>query len=386
MRHWYAVLWVVGLLGACSQEPQGLKPQVAVGASVTMEKTAVPEFKRTYHWTMEKKVTDPASGTLTLAPGQSYLAKYAVYLVGTPTDSDFKVKGTVTIKNTGGVAVILQTPSDTLSTGENIALNCGVTFPYALPAGQALSCTYSQALPNGQGRTNTATVDWSGGGQSGTASSQASFAFTTPTQVVDGSVTVSDPSATLVNAISGITPEGVISQTYFFERWIRFDRCGEYQVDNTATFTTSDTQTQGSASATVKVSVPCEGGCTLTQGYWKTHSRYGPAPYDDTWAQIGEDTLFFQSGQSYYQVLWTSPKGNAYYILAHQYIAAKLNILNGASTTPQVDAALAWAETFFNTYKPGDSLDKATSNQAKAYAALLDDYNNGLVGPGHCSE
>ncbi|MDM7323415.1 MAG: hypothetical protein P3W93_000190 [Thermus sp.] len=388
MRYWYGILLAVGLLGACSQAPQGVKPQVAVGASVTVEKTAVPEFKRTYRWTIEKKVTDPAGGSLTLAPGQSYLVKYAVSLVGTPTDSDFKVKGTVTIKNTGGVDVTLQTPSDTLSTGESIALNCGVgvTFPYTLPAGQALICTYSQDLPNGQSRTNTATVSWSAGGESGTTSGQASFAFATPSQVVDGSVTVSDPSATLASAISSISPEGVISQTYFFERWVKFDSCGDYQVDNTATFTTNTTQTQGSASASLKVSVPCVGGCTLTQGYWKTHSRYGPAPYDNTWAHIGEDTPFFRAGQSFYQVLWTSPKGSAYYILAHQYIAAKLNILNGASTTSAVNAAMAWAETFFNSYKPSDSLDKATSNQAKGYAATLDSYNNGLTGPGHCTE
>ncbi|WP_135257173.1 hypothetical protein [Thermus caldilimi] len=387
MRYWYGILLAVGLLGACSQAPQGVKPQVAVGASVTVEKTAVPEFKRTYRWSMEKKVTDPAGGTLTLAPGQSYLVKYAVSLVGTPTDSDFKVKGTVTIKNTGSVDVLLQALSDTLSTGETVALNCGVSLPYTLPAGQSLSCTYSQDLPNGQSRTNTATVAWSGGGESGTASSQASFTFTTPTEVVDGSVTVADPSATLVNAISGITPEGVISQTYFFERWVKFDLCGEYRVDNTATFTTSDTRTQGSASATVLVNVPCVGGCTLTPGYWKTHSKYGPAPYDDTWAKIGEDTPFYLSGQSYYQVLWTSPSGgNAYYILAFQFIAAKLNVLKGASTTPDVDTALAWAETFFQTYKPSDTLSKALANQAKSYAATLDGYNNGVIGPGHCDQ
>ena len=28
--------------------------------------------------------------------------------------------------------------------------------------------------------------------------------------------------------------------------------------------------------------------CTLTQGYWKTHSSYGPAPYDVTWAILGD--------------------------------------------------------------------------------------------------
>jgi hypothetical protein len=131
--------------------------------------------------------------------------------------------------------------------------------------------------------------------------------------------------------------------------------------------------------------VPCP-GCTLTQGYWKTHSSYGPAPYDDAWALIGEDTTFFLSGKSYYQVLWTPPAGKAYYVLAHQYIAAKLNILNGASSTPSVDAAIAWAESFFNTYTPSSALSRSMRNQVLSYATTLDQYNNGYLGPGHCSE
>jgi hypothetical protein len=130
------------------------------------------------------------------------------------------------------------------------------------------------------------------------------------------------------------------------------------------------------------------GGCTLTFGYWKTHSKYGPAPYDDLWAFIGEDTPFFLSGKSWYQVLWNSPKGgNAYYILAHQYIAATLNTLNKTSSTQQVNEALAWAkESFFNNYTPSLNLTSNVRNQALFYADLLDQYNNGLIGPGHCSE
>jgi hypothetical protein len=361
---------------------------VAVGPAVTVEKTANPSFQRTYTWTMEKRVLDPANGQLLLTPGQSYLVKYAVDLVGTPKDTDFKVDGTVTIKNTGVGAVVLQAPTDTLSTGESVSLNCGVSFPYTLPEGASLVCTYSQALPDGRARTNRASVPWGTDGTTfpNTATAEKAFSFTTPTTVVDGSVTVDDPSATPTGAISAINPEGLISQTYFFERWVRFESCGEYEVKNTATFTTSTTGTKGSASATVRVSVPCQEGCTLTQGYWKTHSKYGPAPYDDTWAQMGEDTPFYLSGQSYYQVLWTPPSGgNAYYILAHQFIAARLNALNGAATTPEVDAAMAWAVTFFQTYTPS-SLNKAVAGQAKAYAATLDNYNNGLIGPGHCSE
>ena len=128
-------------------------------------------------------------------------------------------------------------------------------------------------------------------------------------------------------------------------------------------------------------------GCTLTQGYWKNHSKYGPAKkYDETWALVGEDTPFFLSGKTWYQVLKTVPKGNAYYILAKQYIAAELNILSGASTTPEVDTTLAWAESFFNSYLPGSALSKEVRKEAVYKAWLLDIYNNGYIGPGHCSD
>jgi len=132
-------------------------------------------------------------------------------------------------------------------------------------------------------------------------------------------------------------------------------------------------------------------GCTLTWGYWKTHSYHGPAAHpNDTWNLIqpsGVDSPFFISGQTYYEVLQTTPRGgNVYYQLAHQYIAAKLNILNGASSPAEVDAAIAWAENFFNTYLPNDTLPAAVKSQAGAYASLLDNYNEGIIGPGHCPE
>ena len=146
----------------------------------------------------------------------------------------------------------------------------------------------------------------------------------------------------------------------------------------------------GNATATVTI-VKLSFGCTLTWGYWKTHSYHGPAAHpDETWNLIepnGVDSPFFISGQSYYQVLQTEPKGgNAYYILAHQYIAAELNMLNGASSTAEVDAAMAWAENFFNTYEPSDTFSKALRASIVNNAGTLGSYNEGLIGPGHCSE
>ena len=140
------------------------------------------------------------------------------------------------------------------------------------------------------------------------------------------------------------------------------------------------------------ITIYCEqgGGCTYTQGYWKTHSIYGPAPYDDTWALIGEDTPFYYSSQTYYEVIWTPPRGgNAYYILAHQFIAAELNFLNGADPSAAQDA-FDDAEILFddpvNTPSHVKHLHGAARQEWIDLANILDDYNNGDIGPGHCED
>jgi|GEM_PF-2270484 len=166
--------------------------------------------------------------------------------------------------------------------------------------------------------------------------------------------------------------------------------CGiEEQVTNTARLTEADSGTERIASAVTEIHTGrCGTGCTRTYGYWKTHTRYGPAPQDPTWDRIGEDgedTPFYLSGQTYYQVLWTPARGNAYYILADQFIAARLNLLSGASSTPEVDEALAWSEGFFSQFAP-DNVPPDQRETAIFYADLLDRYNNGEIGPGHCDD
>lgn len=146
----------------------------------------------------------------------------------------------------------------------------------------------------------------------------------------------------------------------------------------------------------IKFNLDVQGGqgCTRTPGYWGTHSSYGPASYDATWALIlpsGENSPFFFSGQNYYQVI-TSPSsgGNAYYILGQAYIAAKLNFLAGASVPPAVQTAFDNATALFNnptntpSYIGGLRGGNATRQAFLSNATILDDYNNGLTGPGHC--
>jgi hypothetical protein len=275
-----------------------------------------------------------------------------------------------------------------------------VTFPYTLAAEEGLYCTYDADLPDASSRTNTVTAtlqnyDYDKDGV-GTPSGTTDFSGTadvifgdTPAEEVDECIDVTD---TFAASLGTVCYDDALPVTFSYSRQVGpYDVCGVYTVENTASFVTNDTDTEGEDSWTIDVTVPCD-GCTLTPGYWKTHSMYGPAPYDDTWAQIGEDTPFFESGQSYYEVLWTPPAGgNAYYILAHAYIAAELNFLNGADPT-DAQAAFAAATALFEEYTPDEVAGmkgrngKATRADFIALAEILDDYNNGYIGPGHCDE
>jgi hypothetical protein len=134
-------------------------------------------------------------------------------------------------------------------------------------------------------------------------------------------------------------------------------------------------------------------GCTLTLGYWKTHNNSFPggAAADPTWnllpGGLAENTTFFLSGQTWFQVFWTPVGGNAYYNLAHQYMAARLNYLAGAPTI--VTATITTATGLFNTYTPADiaalSGKDSLRKQFISLAGILGSYNEGtLSGADHC--
>jgi len=138
-----------------------------------------------------------------------------------------------------------------------------------------------------------------------------------------------------------------------------------------------------------------EPGCVLTQGYWKNHAdpyKQDGKFYDDAWDYVGgPDALFFGTGQTWIQVLNTPPAGgNAYYILAYQYIAAVLNGYNGADTS-YVAQELADAFALLDFYAsgrliPADGTEFSMNDRAMAIelAYILDEFNNGYGGVPHC--
>ena len=360
-----------------------------------VEKTADGEFDRAWEWTIEK-VGDQTD--LLLAQGQPFDVNYDVTVDATSTDSDFVVSGTITIENPSADDDMTVDVEDELSSGESAGvtdIECdtdGDTIAdddgddVLVEAGETITCTYSidhTTTPDADDTgTNTATV-------------------TLDTDDVDTEFTATDDYDFV--GFLGTVCAGDAPKTFEYVIDVGTEtsaECGEHTFTNVADFVTNDTDATGDDDHTVNVTVNCEEGCTLTQGYWKTHSEFGPAPEDEDWYLIGDadgdgnsegpNETFFLSGQTWYDVFWTKPGGNAYYTLAKQYMAAVLNIANGADSPANVDTAIAQAETLFETYTPAQigalKGSKPPRPQFISLAGTLGSYNEGLIGPGHCDE
>jgi len=371
--------WIASTLAVAEETPE---------YELEVTKDAATSVTRRYEWTIDKQADQTE---LTLSPGQEFLVNYTVTVDAIPVYQDWAVEGGIEAYNAAPIPATITAVTDLISPDIAATVDCGVAFPYELASLDTLACTYAADLPDDTTRVNTATVTTEGAVTGGTGMADVDFRDAAVSEV-DTCIDVSDTNVGFLGTVCFDTAPVTFSYSIFVGPYEEPDECGRHQIDNTASFVTNDTGTTGEDSWTVIIDVPCEIGCTLTQGYWKTHSEYGPAPYDETWALLpnGADTMFYLSEQTYHEVMWTPPRrGNPYYILAHQYIAAGLNVLNEAEIPAEVLAAWDEATGLFELYTPeeiGSRQNRELRAQFLAIASMLDDYNNGLIGPGHCSE
>jgi hypothetical protein len=119
------------------------------------------------------------------------------------------------------------------------------------------------------------------------------------------------------------------------------------------------------------------GNCTYTIGYWKNHPEAWPV------SALTLGTVTYTKAQLL-QILETPARGNGILILSHQLIAAKLNIANGADPT-LIAATIASADaTIGSLVIPPFGTGWMHPSFVNSTANKLDDYNNGILGPGHC--
>jgi hypothetical protein len=321
-------------------------------------KTAETSFNRSYAWDIEK--THGESSPLLMTEGQTYEVPYTITATATASSSELSVSGIVSVENTNPVrAATLLSITDTLAGVGPITLDCPSMI---VPPSGILECTYTATLPDDQSRLNTATATQQNFhyavngtptaiGTTNYIGSAMVVATGAPESETDACVALFDDYLGDTHDLGEVCAnESPAVRMFTGAITIEADTDCEFEVENVARFVAADSGATASDSTTIAVERTDCGddaeGCVLTPGYWKTHSSNGPAPYDDTWELIGEDTAFFLAvdkdgnALSWYDVLWQKPKGNAYFTLARAYIAATLNGLNGAEASEQVLDAL----------------------------------------------
>jgi hypothetical protein len=124
---------------------------------------------------------------------------------------------------------------------------------------------------------------------------------------------------------------------------------------------------------------PPPDGCTFTQGFWKNHEEDWPV----TSLTLG--TVTYTQDQLL-AILRRPVRGNGLVSLAHQLIAAKLNIAAGADPSA-ISASIAAADAAIGALViPPVGSGSLSPSSVSALVDALDDYNNGVTGPGHCDD
>jgi hypothetical protein len=136
----------------------------------------------------------------------------------------------------------------------------------------------------------------------------------------------------------------LLCNTAYVIRASALDATGQLRVSETITCAT----------------IACVGGdsCTYTQGYWRNH----PDSWPVTSLTLG--TVTYQAAELM-AILDDPARGNGLVILAHQLIAAKLNIANGADPSA-VQQAITDADNMVG-------------------ALVVPPVGNGYLQPGHCN-
>ena len=143
----------------------------------------------------------------------------------------------------------------------------------------------------------------------------------------------------------------------------------------------ADGELGASASSTIVRATTLERGlqdCTYTQGYWKNHTEVWPV------GSLTLGTVNYTAAQLL--AIFNQPAvGNGLISLAHQLIATKLNLANGAIPTPAVTAAIAAADAMIGgLVAPPIGAGSLAPGATSGLTTTLDNFNQGITGPGHC--
>ncbi|WP_256622174.1 hypothetical protein [Methanolobus chelungpuianus] len=232
---------------------------------LTVLKTVNTSYNLTHSWSINKSVdTDnghehngfPKIWLFADGSGNEN-ATWTVNVNYTGSDeSDHMIWGEITIINGGNVAANITSVVDELA-GTPIFIDCNVTFPYTLPAGESLTCTYSNSTyATGFNNATVTTFNETREVQNLTYTSLPEpITWGDPDNEFFKTINVSDLSDLFGEvALGNVTAPNNMTFTYDKEfAWDDYgkDSCGDFVYNNTATIV----ETGQSADATLKVNV-----------------------------------------------------------------------------------------------------------------------------------
>jgi hypothetical protein len=211
---------------------------------LNVSKDAETSYTRTFAWTVDKSVD---KDIWHMFKGDSATSNYTVDVTKDEgTDSDWMVKGEITVTNPAPINAKINSVSDVVSNVGEAEVTCSVSFPYYLSSMGELTCDYELSLNDGTDRTNTATATLQnysfntllGDVTSGTTdfSGTADVKFGEPTTLVNDEVKFED-------AVYGDAEVITASKTYHYDDVFACE-VDEGAHQNTATIYGKDNQDQ----------------------------------------------------------------------------------------------------------------------------------------------
>lgn len=358
------------------------------GTTLSEEVTVNAHWTKIFTWTIDK-VADPT--TLDLVQGDTGTVTYTVTLTKDDGTVDSWLDGEVCITNGGSVstenlksdikvaqppstaAIVPITPLDVsakpiLGPSERYCYPYRVDIPSNLVNSNSYKVTADTTITNHSGHL---------GVPFGPAASEDTTMPATPTLVHD--------TVTVLDSLAG--PQGEFSQGDTVKYDYSFSCVNQGDNLNTASITYDDGTAGPTDTATVTVQCSASGGCTLTIGYWKNHPS-AITPLLPIWlgTEGGTKSVKVTTSSQAVNIESIPTASNGIDKLYAQLLAAKLSIKNGADGSA-VTSTIQAADTFLATYNSGDwtTFSNANKNQVNSWATTLDNYNNGVTGPGHCS-
>ena len=167
-----------------------------------------------------------------------------------------------------------------------------------------------------------------------------------------------------------------------------------YGVDTVSSTVNNDAAASATFYLTVLPPPPPPPGtdCTYTIGFWKTHAGFGPqadvvTPLLPQWlgtANGAKSVDVTTAAEAVFLLSNSNKASNPVNRLYAQLLGAKLSIAGGADGSA-IASVISAADAFLAQYDNTSTLTKAQTQQVNSWQSALDDYNNGLTGPGHCS-